>query len=744
MGLAVAVAVGGGAGACSSDSGTTLPTGGHSAGGNGTGLQAAAGTGGFDFDGGDNDASALAITPQDPVVNVTTGQAVPTVQFQVTLNGSPVPAQWLIDRGELGLVNTQGLFTPSANLGGVGTVTAAVGNQTVSTSVTVNLATVQNGAGGSDPPPGSGGWGGVGGEGVGPAVGDALLALLQGPTSSDPALAWLYPYAQTVWPLGVLAPLLQWSAGVSSVADGVYIHLSSAHYDYQGYFGRPAPLPGGAAFVRHPIPPDAWKAATLSSAGGTLTASIVVGAGGTAYGPITESWTVAHSTLKGTVYYQSYGTKLAENFSGAIGGDGRFGGATLVIKPGHTDPELVAGTDGTAANCRVCHSVSLGGNRMVVQHGDGYAMSSSYDLQNAYAETVYAAGTSGNLGWVGLSPDGAKGLGNRVPLPGAANPASPSSLLYDMTTGSALAATGLNEFVTRAGFPVFSVDGARVAFNFYAGPGDANIGAGDGTKLVAMTFDGANNAFASPTLLYQGANPPGWPSFLPTNDAVVFQIKPPGGNGEYFATRYGNKGELWWADLGTGTAVALERLNGKEGGVSYLPVGANNHADDTQLHYEPTVSPIPSGGYAWVVFTSRRMYGNVATIDPWWSDPRDHDLTQTPTTKKLWVAAIDLNAPAGSDPSHPAFYLPGQELLAGNARGYWVNVPCKADGAGCESGDECCGGFCQPDPNNPVTLICGQQGSECSQEYEHCDSASDCCDLGMECINHMCITPTPQ
>jgi hypothetical protein len=744
LGLVLAGAVGGATGACDSDSGTTVPNGGHAAGGNGGGLQGGAGTGGVGFDAGDSDASALGITPQDPVVTVTTGQVLPTVQFQATLNDAPVSAQWLIDRGELGLIDADGFFTPSGNLGGVGTITAAVGSETVSTSVTVNLVTVQNGPVGSDPLPGSGGWGGVGGEGVGPAISNALVALLSGATSSDPSLAWLYPYDKTVWPLGVLPPLLQWAAGSSAVADGVHIHLTSEHYDYQGFFGRPAALPGSAPFVRHPIPPDAWKAATLSSAGGTLTAEIVVAAGGVAYGPITESWTVAHGALKGTVYYQSYGTDLAKNYYGAIGGDGMFGGATLVIAPGATSPALVAGTDGTAANCRVCHSVSLDGSRMVVQLGNDYDESSSYDLQNGYAESPYGVGTTGNLGWVGLSPNGSKGLGNRVPLPGAANPNGPTSLLYDMTTGSALAATGLNDFVTRAGFPVFSVDGARVAFNFYAGPGDATIGAGDGLKLVAMAFDDATNAFSAPALLYQGANPPGWPSFLPTNDAVVFQVKLPGGNGEYFATRAGAKGELWWSDLATGTAAPLERLNGKEGGVSYLPVGGTNHADDTGLSYEPTVCPIPSGGYAWVVFMSRRMYGNVATIDPWSSDPRQYDHTAAATTKKLWVAAVDLNAPPGTDPSHPAFYLPGQELLAGNARGYWVNVPCKADGETCETGDECCGGFCQPDPADPATLICGQQGTECSQEFEHCDTASDCCDLTMECINGMCVEPTPQ
>ncbi len=37
--------------------------------------------------------------------------------------------------------------------------------------------------------------------------------------------------------------------------------------------------------------------------------------------------------------------------------------------------------------------------------------------------------------------------------------------------------------------------------------------------------------------------------------------------------------------------------------------------DDTTLNYEPTVLPVVSGGYAWVVFTSRRLYGNQLTAD---------------------------------------------------------------------------------------------------------------------------------
>ena len=73
---------------------------------------------------------------------------------------------------------------------------------------------------------------------------------------------------------------------------------------------------------------------------------------------------------------------------------------------------------------------------------------------------------------------------------------------------------------------------------------------------------------------------------------------------------------------------------------------------------------------------------------------RGVDRTQNITPKKLWVAAIDLNAAPGADPSHPAFYLPGQELLASNWHQSWVLDPCRSDGSSCATGDQCCNGHC--------------------------------------------------
>ena len=134
------------------------------------------------------------------------------------------------------------------------------------------------------------------------------------------------------------------------------------------------------------------------------------------------------------------------------------------------------------------------------------------------------------------------------------------------------------------------------------------------------------------------------------------------------------------------------------------------------------------------------MYGNVAAGDPY-----DNGNGSYPVPKKLWVAAIDLHPMPGHDPSHPAFYLPGQELDAGNMRGHWVVDPCHANGASCETGDECCNGFCRATGDGGA-LVCGDMPQGCSQEFEKCTRDSDCCGaaMGYACLNGRCAQPPPR
>ncbi len=253
----------------------------------------------------------------------------------------------------------------------------------------------------------------------------------------------------------------------------------------------------------------------------------------------------------------------------------------------------------------------------------------------------------------------------------------------------------------------------------------------------------------------------GYPFFLPDDSALVFETETRASQSDsVMVTRNGARSEISWVNLGgTPMVTPLYALNGKTAGgaASYLPVLPNSHGiaggadpqssyseaglDDTTLNYEPTVLPVVAGGYAWVVFTSRRAYGNEIDNTPWNSWPTSYntkDIADAPT-KKLWVAAVNLNAPAGTDPSNPGFYLPAQEIMAGNSRGFWVLDPCKTDGSTCATGDQCCNGYCEPGAGD-AGLICtnAPPNNTCSAPQEKCTTAADCCDTTNECVNGFC------
>ncbi|NOU28567.1 MAG: hypothetical protein HOO96_11735 [Polyangiaceae bacterium] len=700
-----------------------------------------------DSGGGDGSTQGtVVISPKDAVIDVDDSKPLPTLQYTATVNGNPVAVAWAIDRGEVGaMAAASGLLSPNGTIGGKANVLASVGSKTVSTSVTIRIRSTQNGAAaagdaGADSGGGAGGRGGVGGDPMGIAVDAATKAVLLGTPVADTGLKWLYPYDGTVWPRGLLAPQLQWEPGAQTDYDAVLIKITEANYEYQGFFKK-----NGARFINHPIPQNVWRSLAQSNTPGEdVTVSLTFAKGSVAYGPIVEKWKVASAPLKGIVYYNSYGTKLAKNYTGALGPDTNFGGATLGIRGGSTDPALVAG-DSTAGGCRVCHSVSANGAALITQRAGGGQPFSAYALKTSTETTMADNGVVST--WPALYPDGSMFF--------SSGGGTPASKVFDTPSGAGLitptqkTVTGLPADL-RAETPAFSPDGKALAFNLYGGAGS------DRKTLAMMTFDKTTMTFGAVTNLDTPAsgNTAIWPSFMPNNAAIVYQVETRYNGRDFGGTRggpgceavggcgdnndTGTRAELWWLDVKTKTRARLDKANG----LGYLPTGPMVHNDDATLNYEPTVNPVPSGGYAWVVFTSRRLYGNIATINPWQSDPRFTDISSKPTTKKLWVAAVDLNGTPGTDPSHPAFYLPAQELLAGNARGFWVVDPCHNDGTSCETGDECCGGYCRPGTGG--ALVCSNTVPTCAQEFEKCTNDAECCGTSLSCINNRCAQRGPK
>src|SRR5581483_1751755 len=317
---------------------------------------------------------------------------------------------------------------------------------------------------------------------------------LGNPTSngSGQGLTLLYPYDATVWPRGLPAPLLMWSWSTAD-ADAIQIRLrtTSGSFDWTGTFGRPPILSQtGGAFIRHPIPEDVWDMATNTAGGKTpggatdqLTVYLTVAKGGVAYGPVTETWTIAPARLSGIIYYNSYGTKLAQNYSGALGPNPQFGGAVLSIHVGDSAPQLAAGASGGAAQCRVCHSVAAFGASLIAQHGDNYGVSSSYGITAAgISETTMAASAT----FPGIYPDGTMAL-------------SPSGQLLQLPAGTAIASSGLA--ATNLGTPAFSPDGKLIAFNPMAGLGTTQ-------QLYVMSFDSMTSTFSNAVLVSDDTGQP--------------------------------------------------------------------------------------------------------------------------------------------------------------------------------------------------------------------------------------------
>jgi hypothetical protein len=515
---------------------------------------------------------------------------------------------------------------------------------------------------------------------------DGLDALTQtqlkagGP--ADASFQWLYPYDRTVFAHGIVSPTLQFAGS----GDAMSVHITSTFLDYSGYF-KPAQSTLNIALSQ-----KAWQAVTAAVLGtDTVKVAVTKIAGGHVAGPIAESWTIAQGNLRGTIYHETYSSPLA----GAVG--------IMRIKLGDSQPTVLKSGCGN-----VCHTASADGSTLVAD--DTITTSASYDLRNN-AATIHAQ-SDDSFAYGGLFPDGSLLMSSTNYLGGI----NSTSKLYDTKTGATIAAPGWDGVITKGGTTAFSPDGMQIAF--------VHEDKDSGRTIAKMDFDVAQKKFSNLVdLATDPNNYLAWPAFTPDGKSVVYHA----GSSPAFQAGFGATADLFLVDVATHTARRLDALDGYTGSSStgtYLP------ANDPNLSATPTVLPEAVGGYFWVVFTSHRSYGNVLASK-----------ASSGSLGKLWVAAIDVNAAPGKDPSHPAFYLDGQELNADNLRGFWTLPPCQQSGTSCTSGDQCCTGFCRAVGS---ALQCIAPPSGCSNEYEKCMTATDCCMAGSQCINGRCAVPPAQ
>jgi hypothetical protein len=543
----------------------------------------------------------------------------------------------------------------------------------------------------------------------------SVKALLAG--GSAGSMRYLYPYASTIFPRGLIAPTLMWD-GAS--ADYVYVHIKSMLFEYKGCL-----VPTATGQVA--LPQDVWNAASAHTAGAAdpFSLSLTAISSGTVTGPVTEPMIIAGATLKGSLYYNSYTTKLLAN-------NAMSGGAVLRIVPGQT-AQVFLGQSG----CTGCHAVSANGSRMVadpynpLNNGNGatYALTPTVSVNPT---PLVASAPNGTF--TGVYPDGTLYVGNCHPNGGFGGPRPGGPLatgpqdagLFETNTGNAVSGSGIPDGVM---MPTFSPDGKTLVFT------DSAIASGGG--MATMSFDLPSRKASAYKKIYQVSGTttyPGWPFFLPDNGAVVFAI---GTAADYSGSGVGlgvmgavgltgaPTSDLYILDSASGNTVILAQAMGyataadASSNTTYLPFGAS---DELHHNYYPTVSPVAAGGYFWVFFDSYRHYGNFGLV------------------RQLWGTAVDVRSDGKTyqiDPSHPPFFVTGQEIGTGNHRAFTALDPCHADGTTCTTGVDCCGGYC-------TNGMCGLPVPRCSNIDETCGPGHACCDTTAMCINGFCENPPPQ
>jgi hypothetical protein len=628
-------------------------------------------------------------------------------------DGTPVTdgVTWSIDDTKIGSVSGDGTFHANGYVGGLVTISATVGDGTISKQITVDVdITVNDGK-----------------------ISDADQASLVAGGASDATYKFLYPYDGTVFPRGLAAPVLQLAG---TAATSTYTTITLPHFKYQQF---------SAALTRVQVrlPEPVWKGMTLTAgAADDVTLTVSKLSAGQVTGPATQTYRVAQASMKGIIYYNTYSSPLT------MGTNDTDKGGILRIKAGGNAEVVKRG-------CTVCHAVSAGGS--VLATGSGYVLadyapanSATYDVSpDGNVAPRLAAAPGLTFPFAGLTPDGSKALTNGLPpgawptkiMRGVYSAAGYTSSLVDTSTGTAVPATGLT--VKYVQTPAFSPDGTKVTF--------LNGDMLDNRVLSTLDFDNATNAFSAPNILVQNPNEAmAWPTFLPDNSAVLYHAGNSFDSYEFTGGTTQSKpqyAEVRMVEVATKTVKKLNALNGRDDkGTLTLPYG---ETVEGRMNYEPNVLPVAVGGYYWVLFTSRRAYGNTIAPggmlehmqDPWGSD------AEPSLRKKLWIAAIDVDHVDALDPSHPAFYLPGQELEGGNMRAFAAMAPCQPDGGACESGSDCCGGYCRQTSSGangaPVLECVPPPVNECSHTDETCATADDCCDARELCINARCTLRSP-
>jgi hypothetical protein len=226
----------------------------------------------------------------------------------------------------------------------------------------------------------------------------APVAQLFGTAATQPdALAFLYPYANTVFPRAVAAPIVQWSNG-GVKADAVKVTIA--------YPATGTPTFSVSSLLAESSPPqaalnqDAWGYLDQTAAGQDALVSIQRVVGGVLRQPVSEVIHFGTQPLRGNIFYTEY--------------DVNAWTATIKsAKPYGTTPSQIALPN---SGCNPCHSVAANGSTLVTSNwgntNTSVAKVNADGTLTGIANMWNATGGQDSRGFAysAISPDGAYAL----------------------------------------------------------------------------------------------------------------------------------------------------------------------------------------------------------------------------------------------------------------------------------------------------------------------------------------------
>ncbi len=306
-------------------------------------------------------------------------------------------------------------------------------------------------------------------------------------------------------------------------------------------------------------------------------------------------------------------------------------GGVLYFWSAATNGIMRGGIDQTSASklypsettCVGCHSLSRDGRQLAMGRDNG----TTFDLQaidtTTLATTIQPTAAR-PMGWATYSPDGLRMV--------VANDGVLTE--YDARTGATIGVVSLgNKFATH---PDWSPDGSTLVVALTAQmPTNMDVKAAS----IAVIPRAGTSGWGAPQTLLTGSpsNNNYFPRWSPDGTVIAF---------------------VHATTTSFGAASAELLLLPAAGGATRPLVLANHRVGRADLPDLATSMPAwapNTGQHAWLSFVSARPYGNVLGGG----------------RGQIWVTAIDLTV--SGDPSHPAFWLPSQDVTVLNNNPVWSN-----------------------------------------------------------------------